>query len=98
MNSKEFLKQLYTLKNQSSKTIELLYYFIDINSNNKNNIDKVLKNIDFKEANFIITVSLIRGTFRFRKELQNWDACLKKVVKILKKDNRNYKNLLRGVL
>ena len=100
MNPDKFLKDLYKSKDKTSiESLELCYEFTEINVKNKNfkAIDTALKNIDFNKTNFMIPVSIIRCTFRFKNELKQWEFCKEKSIKNLKENNRNYISLLRGL-
>ena len=100
----KFLREVYSRSSLSRDTKYTLMSFVfdrvegAFAERDLKTVDDILYLYEPSQSIDIVSVGLLRATFRANKRLKSWDACLARVVKHLNDSGKDWRRQLRGLL
>lgn len=95
------LQNIY-VKSAEGKEGEALKYLYSVierafSSGNTELVDEILESFDPDRVGRMVSVGLVRATFRARSELKHWQSCLASVAYYLTQNDQSPSHILRGL-
>lgn len=99
-SAKATLKHLYSQSAIDAKILSDLFGQIEnaFSEQNLNYVDSILSEFDPSRVKRIVSIGLLRSTFRAREKLPSWRSCLVKVYEMLNNQQQDTKKILRGLI